>query len=111
MQTLQSANIDVNALRNLYRSNSKARFMFESLAARQNKRTITTVGSLHSVLSLAGYEISRKDIVEFMKQLESLHCGKYVSGYKTGHVNEQSRFLWDVSLVSVGKVATDQKKR
>jgi hypothetical protein len=111
MQTLQSANIDINALRNIYRSNSKARFIFESLACRQNKRNITTVGSLHSVLSLAGYEISRKDIVDFFKQLENLNCGKYVSGYKRGSVNEQSRFLWDVSLVSVGRVATDQKRR
>ncbi len=111
MQTLQSANIDINSLRNIYRSNSKARFIFESLACRQNKRNITTVGSLHSVLSLAGYDIERPDIIGFFKRLEELKCGKYVSGYKRGNVNEQSRFLWDVSLVSVGKVATDRKRR
>ncbi|HXQ39058.1 MAG TPA: hypothetical protein VN843_33975 [Anaerolineales bacterium] len=111
MQTLQTANIDINALRNIYRANSKARFIFESLAARQNRRSITTVGSLHSVLGLAGYEIERKEIVAFFKQLENLNCGKYISGYKRGNVNEQSRFVWDVSLVSVGKVATDQKRR
>jgi hypothetical protein len=110
MQTLHSANVDINALRTIYRSNSKARFIFESLASRHNKRTITTVGSLFSVLSLAGYDISHTDIVEFFKQLENLNCGKYISGYIRGKVNEHTRFLWDVRLVKVGKVATDQKR-
>jgi hypothetical protein len=108
---LDLADVDVNGLRKLYKSDSAARLVLDGFAGRQNRMNVTTVGSLHSPLKLAGNDIERKDIVRVFKELERLNCGKYISGKTTGGPNLQSKFLWKVHLVSVGKAATDKKLR
>jgi hypothetical protein len=111
MDDLELSNIDVHALRSLYKSNPAARLVLDSLAARQNKSNTTTVSSLHSYLTRAAYEISRKDIIETFKELQKLNCGEYVNGKTKGNTDIQSRFIWKVNLVSVGRAATDKKLR
>lgn len=111
MDNLELSNIDVHALRSLYKSNPAARLVLDSLAARQNKRSMTTVTSLHSVLNLAAYDISREDIIKIFKELQRLNCGEYINGKRKGNPNLQSRFIWKVNLVSVGRAATDKKLR
>jgi hypothetical protein len=111
MNNLESSNVDINGLRNLYKSNPVARILLESFAARQNNCSMTTVGSLHSILRLAAYDISRQDIIKIFKELQKLNCGEFELGNIKGDRKHQSRFIWKVSLVSVGKAATDKKLR
>ena len=85
MVNLEMSNVGVNALRNFYKSDSAARLVLDSLAARQNNRSMTTVGSLHSVLRLAAYDISRQDIIKVFKELQKLNCGEYVQGKIKGN--------------------------
>jgi hypothetical protein len=111
MDNLELSNVDVNGLRRLYKSDSAARLVLDSFAARQKKMSLTTVGSLHSPLKLAGNDIERKDIVRIFKELERSNCGVYINGKVRGNRNHQSRFVWKVNLVSVGRAATDKKVR
>jgi hypothetical protein len=99
--------VDVEGLRGLYRSDSSAQLVLNSLASRQNDWSMTTVSSLHAYLTLSGFNIARKEIIKTFTELEKLKCGELKLGNRTGNRNNQSRFIWKVSLVKVGKLAKE----
>jgi hypothetical protein len=103
--------LDVSGLRNFYKSDATALHILESLAARQNNWKMTTVTSMASIFRLAGFDISRKDIVRAFRQFEKLNCGNFIIGNVKGNRNFQSRFLWKVPLALVGQIAMGKKLR
>jgi hypothetical protein len=107
---MESSN-DISGLRNLYKTDAAARLVLDIFAARRNDSRITTVSSLVSTLKGASFEISRKDIIRVFKALQTFHCGEYTPGNVRGNANQQSRFIWGVSLRRVGRAATDKKVR
>jgi len=111
MNSLQSQGVDGAGLRKLYRTDPAARLVLDSFAARQNNVALTTVTSLMSTLGGAGFEVARKDIIRVFKALESFNCGKYIQGKTRGNRNEQSRFVWKTPIGSVGRIATDTRRR
>lgn len=104
-------NLDVSGLSSFYKSDATALHVFESLAARQNNWKMTTVTSLASIFRLAGFDISRKDIVRVFRELEKFNCGVFIIGNVRGNRNYQSRFLWTVPLALIGKIAMGKKLR
>lgn len=105
MNILKSSNLDVSGLRDLYKSNSSARMVLNSFASRQNRWRMTTVSSLHSYLTLSGFDISREDIIKTFRELQRFNFGEFTLGNRKGNRNYQTRFIWKVSLVRVGKLA------
>jgi hypothetical protein len=104
---MSNIKVNVSGLRNLYRSDSSARLVLNSLASRQNKWSMTTVSSLFSYLTLSGFNISRNDIINTFTELQRLNCGEFKLGNKTGNRNHQTRFIWKESLMRVGKLAKE----
>lgn len=96
---------DVGGLRYLYKTDAAARHILESFAKRQNNWRITTVTSVHSVFHLAGFDISRKDIIRTARELERFNFCEYVNGKVSGDRNSQSRIVWKVPPGTVGRLA------
>jgi hypothetical protein len=96
--------VDVSALAALYRSEAAAKAIFDHFARRQYNSAKTTVDRLQASLKQEDYEVSRSDIIDFFRKLESAHCGEFVIGRK-GH---SSRFEWATSLISVGQAAAGE---
>lgn len=111
MSGFVNQDIDAAGLRKLYRSDPIARLVFDSFAGRYNSARLTTVSSLVSTLTGAGFVVSRSDIIRVFKALQSLNCGEYVPGKKRGDRNNQSRFVWRAYIAGVGKIATDAQRR
>jgi hypothetical protein len=105
---MSSLSIDRAGLRKLYESDSSARMILDSFAARQNRWGMTTVSSLQSG---AGISLPRKDIVKTFRELERLNCGEVRVGSREGNRNTQTRMIWKVSLVIVGKIARGQANK
>jgi hypothetical protein len=105
---MSNSSVDKAGLRNLYESDSSARMVLDSLAARQNRWGVTTVSSLQFYFTGAGFNISRKDVIKTFQALERLNCGEFKVGNREGNRNKQTRIIWKVSLVSVGKIAKGQ---
>lgn len=108
---LEAFDVNVGGLRRFYKSDHAAQLIFDIFAARQNDSRITTVSSLVSILQGAAFVISRAEVIGVFKALQTFNCGEYVRANKRGAANQQSRFVWKVSLVSVGRAATDKKRR
>jgi hypothetical protein len=86
-------------LRALYTNEPDFRRIFDYLASRSNNATETKVDRLSTVTGL-----SRSRIVEFMRKLERIGLGEFIVGRK----GAQSRFRWQVGLISVGQVASTE---
>ena len=70
----------------------------------QRNRAETTVERLQSNLLAEGHELSREQIIDFYRELESVGCGSF----KAGRRGWSSRFLWTVEMVSVGRAAAGE---
>jgi hypothetical protein len=108
---LEAFNVDVGGLRKFYRSDPAARLVLDVFASRRSQSRLTTVSSLVSLIQGNAIEISPKDVVRVFKALQTFNCGEYISGFLSGNRNKQARFVWSVSLISVGRSATDKKIR
>jgi hypothetical protein len=98
--------IDKGGLRTFYKSDFAALQVLDNLAARENDSRITTVSSIVQRLSGGGRPISRSDVMRVFKALDRFRCGQFVKESTIGSAkNQQSRFIWNVSLVMVGKIA------
>jgi hypothetical protein len=95
--------VDVQALRNLYKSNDSARAIFEYLASREKNRSTTTVDRLLTVLASVGSSLARGDVIDTLRTLGDAGCGVFV----TGRRGKLSRFEWGqgVSMISVARAA------
>lgn len=92
--------VDVEALRNFYRTDQAARAILDNLAARHQDRSETRVDRLHYAIS-EEEDITRADVIRVLRQLEDLGCGAFVVGRK----GRESRFAWAVGLTGVGRAA------
>jgi hypothetical protein len=100
--------VNVKGLRELYKTDSEAKAMFDHLASRERDRRETTVDRLRWNLNQGGGDpISRGQIVRLFRQLEELGCGNFIPG-RWGH---ESRFRWSVGLADVGRAASGQSVR
>jgi len=109
---LEAFDVDVAGLRRLYRSDLNAPKVLDILAARENDSRITTVSSLVARLKGAGFAITRREIMQVFRALESFNCGKFIREKSiVSRANRASRFEWRVSLVAVGRRAADKKLR
>jgi hypothetical protein len=93
--------VDTSKIRALYKKDQVARSVFDYFARRTNDATETKVDRILSILKKEGNDLSRGQIIEFFKVLETLGAGKFV----TGRRGWPSRFVWDVGLVSLAKIA------
>jgi hypothetical protein len=108
---LEAFDVNVGGLRRFYKSDHAAQMIFDIFAARQNDSRMTTISSLVSILTGASFVISRPEVARVFEALQTFNCGDYVKGKRIGNANAQSRFVWKVSLVSIGRAATDKKNR
>lgn len=98
--------VNKKGLRKLYRENQAARCLLDHLAGRERDWTTTTVDRLLVNIAREGGDVSRGELVEALRQLEALGCGQFTVGRK-GH---PSRFEWEVSMVSVGQFAAQERE-
>ena len=96
-----TSNVDVEKLRDMYQKDPVAKLVFDYWVTRVRNRTVTSIDSLLSSLASKGQEISRPDVIRFLRQLQELDCGSFVTGRK-GH---PSRFNWRVGLTSISNAA------
>lgn len=96
--------VDVEALRRLYGSSSSARAVFDYLAQRRKNSFETTVERLQANLTYRGSGIPRSEILEVLRALDRAGCGTF----KVGRKGHSSRFIWNVSLMAVGKAAAGE---
>jgi hypothetical protein len=99
---------DVAGLRFLYKTDAAARYILESLAKRRNNWKITTISSLFSIFQLAGFEITRKDIIRTARELEKMNYCEFILGKVAGGRNEQSRIVWKIPPGNVGRIAVSK---
>jgi len=85
-------------------SSSGAKAMLDRFASRERNSSETTIDRLRQKLKDDGSRISRGDAVRLFRRLEELGCGHFIPG-RWGH---ESRFRWDVGLVSVGQAAAGE---
>ncbi len=105
MQTVGSG-INKEQLRHLYNSEKVAKALFDDFALRERNKKESTVDRLRDILTNGGYNASRGEVIRFLKRLASLGC----CVFKTGRRKHPSRARWNVSLVSLGRVASGQSQ-
>jgi hypothetical protein len=96
--------IDIGTLRSLYQSSPVAKAALDHFAAREKRRWETTVERLQGIVRQELTDVSRGDIIEIFRMLESANCGRFVVG-RRGHL---SRFEWSSNLIAVGKAAAGE---
>jgi hypothetical protein len=106
MVEIKDGNIDLKALRNLYQSDKVARAFLDYAARRQRNAVETPVDRVRMNLRHEGCAASRKDTIELFRKLADIGCGEFVVGRR----GRESRFLWSVGLVSVGRAASGESE-
>lgn len=101
MTALTDSTVDVDAIRNLYSTNSTAKLALDYFASRERNSGETTVDRLHHVLAAMDLSISYPDVRDFLRELADLKCGEY----RIGRRGWSSRLIWAVSLISLGQAA------
>ena len=104
MTNSEGSAVDLDALRELYDSDSDARALFDLLASRQRNRVKTSVDRLQMALANAGHDLARSDLIRIMCNLEEAGCGRFVMG----RWNHPSRFEWDLGLIGVSRAAAGE---
>lgn len=89
----------ISNIRALYRENEWACRLFDRLAARKRDTAETKIASL-----ISQFNASLPDATALAKELQDAGCGSYIVGRRGG----ESRFRWDYSAISVGRVASGQ---
>jgi len=98
--------VNVDALRALYREDEVATNAFEHFAGRQRSQKETKVDRLEALLSQKGFNVQRRDLVAFFRSLEAMGCGKFI----TGRLGHPSRFRWDVEMIGVSLAAKGEEQ-
>lgn len=93
--------VDPKQIRALYTSSPSNKAALDWFASRERNSREMTVDRLRNKLRYSGTEISRPDVIELFRGLEAAGCGEFV----VGRHQHPSRFVWSVSLVSVGQAA------
>jgi hypothetical protein len=90
----------VEMLQALYKASESAAKILSNFATRKRDRKVVEVGRLEEILP----DLTRGEIVDVFKKLAEFGCGSFLVGRR----GAASRFVWDVSLRSVGKAAMGQ---
>lgn len=94
---LEACDVNVAGLRRFYRSHSNAPKVLDILASRSNDSRVTTVSSLVARLTRAGFAITRPEVMDVFKALESFNCGKLIREKSiVSRADRASRFEWRV---------------
>jgi hypothetical protein len=96
--------VDKKKLEALYSLSPVNKSAFDYFASRERNSRSMKVELLQHRLRTAGAEASRKDVIDLFRELEAARCGTFFVGRK-GH---SSRFQWNVSLVSAGRLAAGE---
>ncbi len=99
--------LNVTGLRNLYKKNHTAQLLLDYFAGRSNNATETKVDRILHILNQNGEDVPRSQIIDAFRELEKLQCGTFVTGRK----GWPSRFVWNIGLVEVGKVASGEEQQ
>jgi hypothetical protein len=90
----------VGVLQALYKTSAPAAKVLGNFATRKRDRKVIEVARLEEILP----DLSRGEIVDVFKKLAELGFGSFLVGRR----GAASRFVWDVSLCSVGRAAMGQ---
>lgn len=96
-----TSNVAVGKLRDMYQNDPVAKLVFDHWATRVRNRTETSIDSLLASLDSKGQESSRPELIRFLRELQELGCGSFITGRK-GH---PSRFKWKVGMTSISNAA------
>ena len=102
--TKGSDKVNLKDLQLFYKSSGDAKAILDHFASRERNWSETTIDRLRQNLKEDGNRVSRGDAIAVFRRLEELGCGRFVPG-RRGH---QSRFKWDVGLVTVGQAAAGE---
>ena len=96
---LMNSEIEVERLRELYRTSTAAKAILDDFADRSNNQRVTKVDQiLHRLRSI---DLTRSAAIATFRELEKCKCGRFIEGRK-GHA---SRFEWSQNSTFVGKAA------
>jgi hypothetical protein len=99
--TLISRTLDVEGLKELYSSGGPAAAILKRFAAGKGNKNRTELVRLSMDLRESGQATPSPKLIRFLRRLEALGCGKFITGRK-GH---PTRFEWNYSPSSVGIAA------
>lgn len=91
-------------LQKLYKADETARIFLDHMSTRQRNQSETKVDRILKVLSREGHTVTRGDIIGLFRNLQDVECGQFVPGRH----GWPSRFVWDVGLISVARIAAGE---
>ena len=99
----QQANdaVDVEALRELYKTDVCARALLDYAASRTRNSNESSVDRLLALLNKGESNFARSELIRSLKQLAISGAGDFVIGRR----GQPSRFQWAVAMIGVGKAA------
>ncbi|HAD82794.1 MAG: hypothetical protein A2509_07425 [Candidatus Edwardsbacteria bacterium RIFOXYD12_FULL_50_11] len=98
--------MDTSKLRTLYQKNEIAHLFFDYIANRKNNASESRIHRIISNIKQGNNDISRSQVIELLKELENIGCGEFVAGRH----GWPSRFVWNVGMISVGKIARGESQ-
>lgn len=105
MTPLNQSSVNVERLKRLYTTNTCAKALLNHAAKRKNNANTTNVDRLLArIVNEENTVVSRQQLIEVLRELEKLGCGRFV----TGRRGQPSRFEWAVQITSLGKAATGE---
>lgn len=105
MPPINTTSVKVDDLKKLFSSKDAAKALFSYCATRNHNAKVSTVDRLLQVLNREGYKVKRWDLIEVLKDLQNLNCGKFKKGRTVGGIAHPSRFEWEVQMISVAQAA------
>lgn len=97
--------MDTEKLQTLYSTDRTAQVFFDLMAKRQRNQNETKVDRILNVLKSEGNPVSRGEIVNLFKALQSIGLGQFV----TGRRGWPSRFVWSVQLTEAATAAIGEE--
>jgi hypothetical protein len=101
MTSVDSAPLNLKALKALYGSDPAAKAVLDEFASRQRNQQTTKLEQLLFRLNNAGIGVAKGDVIRVLRKLDEFGCGDF----RTGRKGHPTRFEWKYDLVSVGKAA------
>src|SRR5215469_10873530 len=107
MMTKIEGQVNIEALRQLYKDNEVAKALLNHLRDRERNRHNTPVDILKYRLSQEGHPVNKWSLINVLRELEKIGCGRFVVGRR----GQQSRFEWEVRMVDVGGAASGRETK
>ena len=88
-----SAKPDIGQLRQFYRTNKTASLYLDFAAQQSGDQIVTKVDQVLGALTARGVKLTRGQIIELFRSLESLGCGQFRAGTLG---SQTARLVWSV---------------